>query len=133
MNIIHWRASPAMRALIPSCMLAFGIAHAADQTSARLDAIVDHKATQPRPARGTAVRRPLDLRLPELRSMTAHSVLAGLSAKDEDQTVEIVAEPVLVLMSSDTQAPLGIIGSLQWSVDHPTQAFRILLPSSFAP
>jgi hypothetical protein len=65
--------------------------------------------------------------------MTVHSVLAGLSAEAADQTVEIVAERALVLRSSDTQAPLGIIGSLQWSVDHPTQAFRILLPSSFAP
>jgi hypothetical protein len=122
-----------MRALIALCVRAFGVAHAADQTSTRPDAIVDHKATQPRPARGAAVRRALDLRLPKLRSMMAHSVLAGQSAEDADQTVEIVAEPAPVLTRSDTQAPLGIVCSLQWSVDHPTQAFRILLPSSFAP
>ena len=134
MNINHWRASPAMRALLPSCVLAFGIAHAADQTTTRPDATVGNKVTQAmRPARGAVVRRPLDLRLPALRNVTAHSVLAGLSVEDEDQTVEIVAEPALVLMSSDTQAPLGIISSLQWSVNHPTQAFRILLPASFAP
>jgi hypothetical protein len=133
MNSIHWRSNPAMRALLSSCMLAFGIAHAADQTTTRPDATVGNKVPQAMPARGAVVRRPLDLRLPALRNVTAHGVLAGLSVEDEDETVEIVAEPALVLMSSDTQAPLGIISSLQWSVNHPTQAFRILLPASFAP
>jgi hypothetical protein len=38
MNINHSRASAAMRALIRSYVLAFGIAHAADQTTTRLDA-----------------------------------------------------------------------------------------------
>jgi hypothetical protein len=138
MNFNHWRASPTVvRALIPSFALAFGIAHAADQTTARLDTGVAHNATQAaRPARAAAPRRPLDLRVPHLRNVGSNSVLLGmigLSADDEDQSVEIIAAPALVPMSSNTQAPLGIIGSLQWAIGHPALAFRIFLPSSLAP
>ena len=137
MHFNSWFRNSALKALIPACALAFGIAHAADRTVTATDAAVGHKVDLVTPAtHAVTARRTLDLRTPELRHVMAHSVLLseiGSSTGDEDRPVEIVAEPALMPMNSDLEAPLGLVGSLQWSVDHPTQAWRLVLPSTLTP
>jgi hypothetical protein len=137
MNVNCWCKKPALRALIPSCALAFGMAHAADRTATHLDAAADNKVSLVTPAtQSAAPQRKLDLRPPELRRVMAHSVLLSeieSSTEDEGRSVQVVAEPALMPMSFDSQAPLGLIGSLQWSVNHPTQAWRLILPSTLTP
>ena len=72
---------------------------------------------------------PLDLRVPSLeRVMPRSELLAEMSLPDEP--IEVVAEPPLLPMTSDADAPLGIVDSLAWTVDHPTQAWRLLLPAN---
>jgi hypothetical protein len=71
---------------------------------------------------------PLDLRAPALdRVMPRSELLAEMGSTDD--AIEVVAEPPLLPMTSDVNAPLGIVDSLRWSVDHPTQAWRLLLPA----
>ena len=89
------------------------------------------------PSHGTAeatplpARVPLDLRVPDLKSIMSHSQLLDelRDAPDEQESVEVVAATTLVPMSLDTQIPLGVVGSLQWSVDHPLQVWRIFFPN----
>ena len=72
---------------------------------------------------------PLDLRPPPLdRIMSRGELLADIVPGEEP--IEVVAEPPLLPMTSDADAPLGIVDSLGWSVDHPTQAWRLLLPAN---
>jgi hypothetical protein len=66
--------------------------------------------------------------------MPHSEILAEMgSGSDDEESIEVVAAPALVPMSFDAEAPLGIVDSLHWSVDHPTQAWRILLPAAVAP
>jgi hypothetical protein len=116
-----------MTAYVISCALAYGMAHAAGRAATDRDAAVGHTVRLVTAATtGAAIRRPpLDLRPPALRRVTAHSVLLteiGANPQEEDQSVKIVAEPALVPMRSNAQAHLGLTASLQWSVEHPTQA-----------
>jgi hypothetical protein len=126
MNLDWCSAISALKVFIPSCALAFGTAHAGDASDVVLAGS---------PAYSNAAKKPLDLKAPELQRVMSHRrLLAALATTAEDESlVEIVAAPALVPMSSDAEAPLGIIGSLQWSADHPTQAWRILLPSPGTP
>jgi hypothetical protein len=59
--------------------------------------------------------------------MPRSELLAEMGSTDD--AIEVVAEPPLLPMTSDVNAPLGIVDSLRWSVDHPTQAWRLLLPA----
>jgi hypothetical protein len=133
MNFYRSSVIPVLKVLILSCALATGTAHAADPP----DALTAHlgSAAHHTPGLSSTVRTPLDLKVPEVRRVMSHSqLLAAIGRGSEDEElVEVVAAPALMPMSSDAQAPLGIIGSLQWSVDHPTQAWRILLPSAVTP
>jgi hypothetical protein len=60
--------------------------------------------------------------------MPRSELLAEMGSADDP--VEVVAEPPLLPMTSDVDAPLGIVDSLRWSVDHPTQTWRLLLPAN---
>ena len=72
-----------------------------------------------------APRAPLDLRVPKLRQVMTHSeLLADMGSNSGDEeSIEVVAAPAPVPMSFDSQAPLGIVDSLRWSIDHPTQVW----------
>jgi hypothetical protein len=151
MSFNHSRAISTL--LIPVCALAFNAARAANAPDL---AAVPHSIAAnyypaafkspsavliaaPRKASltmaaapaATPQRVPLDLRVPELpRIMSRSQLLYELRDNtEEEESVEVVAAPALVPMSLDTQIPLGVVGSLQWSVDHPTQVWRILLPN----
>jgi hypothetical protein len=66
--------------------------------------------------------------------MTYSELLADMGPNPGDEeSIEIIAAPTLVPMSFDSEAPLGIVDSLHWSVGHPTQVWRILLPANAAP
>jgi hypothetical protein len=129
----RWRAISALKILVPWCALAFGAAHAADSVDV---AAADRTTTANHsPGLLNTPRTPLDLRVPPLRRVMSHSQLLaemGPSFEDEE-SIEVVAAPALMPMSSDAQAPLGTIDSLHWSVEHPTQAWRILLPATIMP
>lgn len=76
----------------------------------------------------------LDLRVPELRHVMSHSeLLADMGSNYDEDAVEVIAAPPLVPLSFDFEVPLGIVDSLHWSVAHPTQAWRILLPAATGP
>jgi hypothetical protein len=70
---------------------------------------------------------PLNLRMPPLDKVMQRG---DLLAEMGDDPVAIVVEPPLLPMTSDADAPLGIVDSLRWSADHPTQAWRLLLPAN---
>jgi hypothetical protein len=66
--------------------------------------------------------------------MSHSQLLADMGPTSVDEeSIEVVAAPPLVPMSFDAQAPLGIVDSLHWAIDHPTQAWRILLPATVTP
>jgi hypothetical protein len=86
------------------------------------------------PAASSKSAPALDLRVPELRRVMPHSeLLADMSSIDDEDSIEVVAMPPLVPLSFDFEAPLGIVDSLQWSVNHPAQAWRIVLPATVEP
>jgi hypothetical protein len=101
---------------------------AAAHAPASREKIRSHDTAEATPIRA---RVPLDLRVPELGSIMSHSQLLDelRDAPDEQESVEVVAATALVPMGLDTQIPLGVVGSLQWSVDHPLQVWRIFLPN----
>jgi|HubBroStandDraft_4_1064222.scaffolds.fasta_scaffold845104_1 hypothetical protein len=114
-------AMRALQILIPLCSVVCATAHAADAPAA---------VVAPR-----AARAPLDLRVPKLRQVMTHSeLLADMGSNSGDEeSIEVVAAPALVPMSFDSQAPLGIVDSVRWSIDHPTQVWRVLLPANVTP
>jgi hypothetical protein len=84
-------------------------------------------------AQSRRLRAPLDLRVPSLERVMSRRQLAEEPIADEDEAIKVVAAPELAPMSSDSQVPLGLVGSLQWSVEHPTQSWRLLMPAVVAP
>jgi hypothetical protein len=128
MNSSPRHAMSTLKILIPVCFgVVFGPAHAAGS--------LDVAAVPPTTVAVHSPRTALDLRVPDLRRVMSRSqLLAEMgSSSDEDELIEVVAAPALVPMSFDAQAPLGIIDSLRWSVDHPTQVWRVLLPATVTP
>jgi hypothetical protein len=109
--------------LIPLCSVVSATAFGADSPAAAVALAA------------SAPRAPLDLRVPKLRQVMTHSeLLADMGSNSGDEeSIEIVAAPALVPMNFDSQAPLGIVDSFRWSVDHPTQIWRILLPANVTP
>jgi hypothetical protein len=76
----------------------------------------------------------LDLRVPELRHvLSQRELLADMNSNFDEDAIEVVAAPPLVPMSFDFAVPPGIVDSLHWSIGHPTQAWRILLPATAGP
>jgi hypothetical protein len=127
MNRNSRRATPALQVLMLLFSIAFGAAHAADSPEAAVAPVASSARSLP--------RAPLDLRVPDLRRVMSRSqLLAEMgSASDDEESIEVVAAPALVPMSFDAEAPLGIVDSLRWSVDHPTQMWRIVLPATVTP
>jgi hypothetical protein len=89
---------------------------------------IDSLLAQPRPSRAL-----LDLRVPSLQRVMSRRQLEEEPTADEAEAIKVLAAPDLVPMSSDSEAPLGIAGSLQWAVAHPTQSWRLVFPSVVAP
>jgi hypothetical protein len=85
------------------------------------------KAPQTAPA-ATSPRKPLDLRAPELNRVFSRSDLETLTSKPDD--VSEGAETVAVEGARHDRiiAPSGLRG-LAWGVRHPTQAWRLFVPS----
>ena len=95
---------------------------------------VDLPVAPPAVAAGSRSPTALNLRVPELRRVMPHSeLLADMGSNYDEDSIEVIAAPPLVPLSFDTQVPLGIVDSLHWSVDHPTQAWRIVLPAAELP
>jgi hypothetical protein len=65
--------------------------------------------------------------------MSHRELLAEMGTNSDEESIEVVAAPTLVPMSFDAEAPLGIVDSLRWSIDHPTQMWRIVLPATVTP
>jgi hypothetical protein len=109
--------------LIPLCCSIVGVAYGVGLPDAPKIPAADSKST-------TA----LDLRVPELRYVMSHSeLLADMGPNGDEDSIEVIAAPPLVPLSFDFEVPLGIVDSLHWSVDHPTQAWRIVLPALAGP
>jgi hypothetical protein len=82
------------------------------------------------PAAPAAVRKPLDLRIGDVRRyMTPDEYQANVTgAREEDRnTVVVEARVPLLPMKSEQPVPGGL-PSLWYAVTNPTQAWRILLP-----
>jgi hypothetical protein len=79
----------------------------------------------------TTTSRPalLDLRAPPIEQvMPRDELLAEIGPSNEP--VEIVVQPPLLPMTSDSDPPLGIVNSANWSLSHPSQAWRLFLPAN---
>jgi hypothetical protein len=129
MHQSNWRAVSVLKLLIPLCLVIVS-AHATDSPdmAAARHANADHSR-----APANIPRTSLDLTVPPLWRVMSHGQLLAAMGSTSDDVVEVVAEPALVPMSTEVQAPLGIVDSLRWSAGHPTQAWRILLPAADAP
>jgi hypothetical protein len=126
MNANRRHAIYALQILVPLLCAAFGTASAADAPGTP----AAHLAT----SAGHLPRAPLDLRVPDLRRVMSHrELLAEMGTNSDEESIEVVAAPTLVPMSFDAEAPLGIVDSLRWSIDHPTQMWRIVLPATVTP
>jgi hypothetical protein len=130
MNLKSRRVVSAFAALTPLLVLGLSTAYAsAPHLLPRYNpARVENRLAQSRPSRA-----PLDLRVPSLQRVMSRRQLEEPSTADEDEAIKVVAAPELMPMTSDSEVPLGIVGSLQWSVNHPTQSWRLLLPSTITP
>jgi hypothetical protein len=120
----NWRPVSVLKLLIPLCLASVS-AYATDSS--------DLAAARHGRVPANTPRTSLDLTMPPLSRVMSHSQLLAAMGSTSDDEIEVVAEPALVLMSTDVQAPLGIVDSLRWSAGHPTQAWRILLPAAAAP
>jgi hypothetical protein len=80
--------------------------------------------------------KPLDLRPPSLQSILltdssqaiASQAATPIDAEDAPSLV-IVGAPQLQAMDSHIHVPQTGIASLYWALQHPTRAWRILLPA----
>jgi hypothetical protein len=101
-------------AILPACLLAAGTSFCAESPAP--------------PSRAPL----LDLRAPPIAQvMPPDELLAEIGTSDE--AIEVVADPVLLPMAFDANPPLGIVDSVSWTVDHPTQAWRLFLPANGVP
>ncbi len=104
--------------LLAVCALSSGVAYsAADQ------------GTTPRRAAAPATRT-LDLRPPDLRSMSVQLPPEATFPADADEMLDvaIVSAPPTPEESSNTHLSRSGIGSIYWAAGHPAQAWRVLLP-----
>jgi hypothetical protein len=121
MNSHRRFAGSTLLILIPLCCNVVGVAYGVGLPDAPKPAAEPKSVT-------------LDLRVPELRYVMSRSeLLADMGPNGDEDSIEVVAAPPLVPLSFDFEAPLGIVDSVHWSVDHPTQAWRILLPATVGP
>jgi hypothetical protein len=74
-------------------------------------------------------RKPLDLRLGDLRKyMTPEEYRALMAAPAEEaNTVVVQADAPLLPMKSEQPVPVGIMAPF-WALANPTQAWRLLVP-----
>jgi hypothetical protein len=130
MNQTNRRAVSVLQILIPSWVLWWASANATDFPGSVPVTAAHHDHSLV-----SAPRKPLDLRAPPLLQVMSHSELLDAigTTSDQEESVEIVAEPQLLPMSSDADAPLGIVDAVHWSIDHPSQTWRVLLPATSAP
>ena len=86
--------------------------------------------TRPAPAAATSVRKPLDLRVGDVRKyMMPNDFLASVRAPDADSnTVVVEGQREVVPMRMVEDVPMGL-ASLWYSVKDPKNAWRILAPS----
>ncbi len=120
MNSSRRRTVSTLKLLLPLCCGVVGVAYG-----------VDLPVAPPVVAAGSRSATALNLRVPELRRvMTQSELLADMGSNYDEDSIEVIAAPPLVPLSFDTQAPLGIVDAVHWSVDHPTQAWRIVLPAA---
>jgi hypothetical protein len=82
----------------------------------------------------TTTSRPalLDLRAPPIEQVMSRNELDELLAEigPSNEPVEIVVQSPLLPMISDSDPPLGIVDSVSWSFNHPSQAWRLFLPAN---
>jgi hypothetical protein len=111
-----------LKILMPLCWSVIGVAYGVESPDAPAVAAPSSKTT-------------LDLRAPTLRQVIPHSELLAEMGSNyvDDDSIEVIAAPPLVPLSFDFQVPLGIVDSLHWSVNHPTQAWRVVLPATDVP
>jgi hypothetical protein len=101
-----------------------------------LVAAASSQAAEPAPAAdavqnpsATASRKPLDLRLGDIRryiSPEDYRALMGAPAM-EANTVVVQADAPLLPLKSEQPIPGGIMAPF-WALAHPTQAWRLLVP-----
>jgi hypothetical protein len=77
-----------------------------------------------------ALRRTLDLRTPDLRSLRIQSLQHVVTSSDSDEAeaVTVAAARLLIDEEPDRRRSLAGIASLYWAVRHPPEAWRVLLP-----
>jgi hypothetical protein len=74
--------------------------------------------------------RTLDLRPPDLPSMSVQLPPKATFPADADETLDVamVSAPPTPEESSNTHLSRSGIGSIYWAARHPAQAWRVLLP-----
>jgi hypothetical protein len=126
MNSSRRYAVSTLKILLPLCCSGVGIAYGLGLPDAAVIPAIPAASSKSPPA--------LDLRVPELRRVLPHSeLLTDVGSTDDENSIEVVAVPPLVPLSFEFEAPLGIVDSIQWSINHPTQAWRVVLPATVEP
>jgi hypothetical protein len=86
------------------------------------------KATGPAADKAAAPRRPLDLRIGDIRKyMPPEEYRALMNIADERNTVLVQADAPLLTMKHEKPVPVAIMAPF-WALANPTQAWRILVP-----
>jgi hypothetical protein len=82
------------------------------------------------PSATTTPRKPLDLRVGDIRKyMTPEEFRALLAPADDSNTVVVKADAPLAPMRSELDVPGGLVAPF-WALAHPTQAWRLFLPDA---
>jgi hypothetical protein len=115
-----------MRSLAGLFVLLAGAAQAAEPVPAAAPAKAAPSAT---PAPAAPERKPLDLRIRDIRNyMTPDEFRALLTGREEERnTVVVQANVPLVPMKSALDVPGGIIAPF-WALANPHKAWRLFLP-----
>lgn len=94
------------------------------------DPPIGSQAATPAAAPMTPIRKPLDLRVGDIRKyMTPEEFRALLAPADESNTVIVKADVPLAPMRSELDVPGGLVAPF-WALAHPAQAWRLFLPDA---
>jgi hypothetical protein len=88
------------------------------------------QAMAPAASPGITARKPLDLRVGDIRKYMTPEEFRALSAPpDESNTVVVKADAPLLPMKSRMDVPGGLLAPF-WALANPTQAWRLFLPDA---
>jgi hypothetical protein len=110
------------------CLVASSAAAWADQAAPAKNQATENPAKAAQTAKTAPARKPLDLRAPNIDRVFSRTQIETLTSRPEDVSENAETVDVEGARHERIIAPSGLRG-LAWGVRHPTQAWRLFVPS----